>query len=128
LENIDDNNSIFRQSLSTLCHILSIKGNHDEEVKLTLERILAMSLKSEGADCVGIMRASENLAVFNCKISVNLFDDHDLRVKQLHIANSYCENAIRISIKIHGSTHPNTLKCESLISTILTFLNGFSEL
>jgi hypothetical protein len=108
-------------SLSTLERILRLKGNHDDEVKALLERLLIIAIKSEGAISKNVIIANNNLGVFHSNNSHDM-PSGDARTEVISLAESYFKEAVRISSIIYGPTHHQTLEYESVLSTIRQIL------
>jgi tetratricopeptide (TPR) repeat protein len=96
-----------------LSNILSKKdGDHDCERKSLLEQCLASYIKAQGVDGIFVARVNNGLAKVHFSMAANL-PPGDARIEQMHVAGSYIEEAVRISTKIHGPSHPQTVSFES---------------
>lgn len=93
-------------ALLTLSDILIEKGNHDDEIKDALQRVLAIFIKKFGTDADSVSSINYKLANFHVSLS-NKLPPGGARRQQHYIAQSYCEEAVRIKSKICGPNHPD---------------------
>jgi tetratricopeptide (TPR) repeat protein len=103
----------------TLSNILSAKcGNHENERKSLLEQCLASYVKLQAGDGNFVARANDGLAKVHYRIASKL-PPGDAKIEQFHIAATYSKEYVRISSKIHGCTHPQTIDFQSYLSFIM---------
>lgn len=107
------------RAVKILIDILQLR-NHDDEAKQILERSLAAILKIDGCAEIGIVaRNNLDLAILHRKIFMKLAPGN-VRTKELRIAKSYAEEAVRICTKMHlPPTDTLRLECKSELSDIM---------
>jgi hypothetical protein len=99
-----------------LAVILEAQDNYGDETKGLLERALAINIKNGGPD--GAKIGIKGLAAFYNDLAEKS-STADVKLTQLHLAKSYCEELVRILEKIHGLNHPETVQSKSQLANIL---------
>jgi tetratricopeptide (TPR) repeat protein len=102
-------------SACLLANILRSQGKLEEETKTLYECFLNTSTRNEGPDGVNTAIANDILGGLHSELADRQLDG-DTRKEQLLRAKVYSKEAVRISTKIYGSFHPQTIKFASRLS------------
>jgi hypothetical protein len=105
-----------------LAKILLTQGKLGDETKKLFERSLGICIRNEGPDGANTAVVNHDICQFHYKIAMTSSTAHTKQT-QLLLAKSYCDEAIRIEIKIHNPTHPNRVIAVSLLSAVLRELS-----
>eukprot|EP00596_Hydrurales_sp_CCMP1899_P009591 CAMPEP_0119052096 /NCGR_PEP_ID=MMETSP1177-20130426/73509_1 /TAXON_ID=2985 /ORGANISM="Ochromonas sp, Strain CCMP1899" /LENGTH=165 /DNA_ID=CAMNT_0007031551 /DNA_START=332 /DNA_END=829 /DNA_ORIENTATION=- len=112
-------------SCKLMAIILETQGNLGDETRGFYERHLAIAIRDSGPDGLNTPVGSFQIGAFYYKLA-RAQTTVDLEQKQLLLAKSHIEEALRIYSKIHGPTHPDTLKTASLFTNISSELSQIS--
>jgi hypothetical protein len=113
----DSNHHRVGMTCSLLASILSGQGQLGDETRGLYERCLAISIRNEGPDGSNTASVNLNLGNFYCRLA-EVQTTVDLEQKQLLLAKFYSEESHRISLKIYGPTHPETVKPASQLAAV----------
>jgi tRNA(Phe) wybutosine-synthesizing methylase Tyw3 len=84
-------------------------------VCIYIYRILAIHTKRSGAESQDVASENNNIAIVHYNVSEKL--PYGVRKnEQICIAEKYAKEAVRISTKINGPSHPQTMKYKTLLS------------
>jgi hypothetical protein len=112
------NNSVhIGPSASLLANSLRLHGKLGDETRELYDCFLARAIMNEGPDGISTAVGNFNLGLLH----LNLADRQltgDKRKEHLCLAKPYVKEAIRISIKIHGSNHQHTIQYTSILLVI----------
>jgi hypothetical protein len=121
---------INHHSVGLSCELLAIildkQGKLGDETRGFYERNLAIAIRNNGPDGLNTAHQHLQISAFYYKVT-GAQTTVDLQQKQLLLAKSHMEEALRIYSKIHGPTHPDTLKTASLLTTISSELSQISQ-
>lgn len=106
------------QSLNTLSDILQLKGDRNEEVQALLEEMLSIYSTSHGADSINVLVINSQLCKFHFKSSLQ-FSLASMKREELQKAEKYGTETVRLSVKIHGPTHVDTVGFEARVFSIM---------
>lgn len=107
--------------LGNLCDVLTVVGSHDDEVKKSYERCIAMFVRCDGPDGDNVAQFTYKLAIFLSNNS-NCIPPGNVRNAQLLKAKGHYKEAIRICTKLNGPNHPRTLQYKSSLSQLTRFI------
>jgi hypothetical protein len=113
------------RSCNLLANILRAQVKLGDETKRLYERYLVISIRHEGPDGSNIAIGNNHLGLFHFKLAYEQATV-DLQRKQLLLAKSYFEEALRIYSKIDGPIHLDTVKASSLLDVALSELSQIS--
>jgi hypothetical protein len=116
------NNHIVGSSCSLLAGILEARGNLGDETRGFHERFLTISIRNNGSDGLHTGIGRLHIGAFYHKLA-GVQTTVDLKQKQLLLAKSHIEEALRIYSKIHGPTHPDAIDTASRLVTISSELS-----
>jgi tetratricopeptide (TPR) repeat protein len=119
----DSNHSTVDLSCGLLASILSVQGKLGDETRGLYERSLAISIRNEGPDGFNAATGNYNIGEYYQELAIKQSTVDAMRT-HLTIAKSHFVEAQRISSKIYGPTHPNTVDAASR----LTVLRQLSQL
>jgi hypothetical protein len=105
------------ESIGLLASIFRKQGNLGDEVKELFERSLAIYVKDEGPDGINTSIGNTNLGLFHHELA-GTCSFADERKEHLRLSRSYYTGALRISRKIFGPDHHNTIEAASHLSRI----------
>jgi hypothetical protein len=102
--------------------ILMDRGKLEGETKELFERSLAIYVVNYGPDGENTALTNTDIGRFHYKLAM-IQSIMSIKRRQLLLAESYVEEAIRIISKIYNPTHPYRVNAESLLSNILRELS-----
>lgn len=106
-------------ALTTLSQILLFKGNCNTERQELLEQILTIDTQTDGVNSRNVAIANGSLAAHHHNVFLELPKSDANYEKNKKKAAKYCKEAIRISTKVVGSTHRETISYKKTLSEIL---------
>lgn len=114
-------NGILIINLCALSTTLALKKDLSEERRLLLQQILDIRLgRVEGAE-IYVGYSQNNLGLYHLDVSKSL-PTGNARAEHLNLALSYCKEAVRISTKISGPTHIETIRHRTTLSEVSELL------
>jgi tetratricopeptide (TPR) repeat protein len=113
------------RACSLLANILRGQGQLGDETRGLYERSLSISIRNEGPDGSNAAAGNYCLGLYYCQLA-EVQTTVDLKQKQLLLAKAYFEESYRISLKIYGPTHPDTVNDASGLATVLSELSKIS--
>jgi tetratricopeptide (TPR) repeat protein len=116
------NDHIIGTSCNMLGKILESQGKFEDETKGLFERSLAICIRNEGPDGVNTAMMSVNIGLYYYQLAERQ-PTLDAMKNVLLMSKSHIEEGFRIQTKIHGPTHPDTVKAAFLLSNIRTMLS-----
>jgi hypothetical protein len=99
---------------------LRLQGRPGDETRELYECFLASAIINEGPDGINTALGNFNLGIFHSNLAgiVDRQLTADKRKGHSCQAISYLTEALRISTKIYGATHPQTIKYAAKLSAI----------
>jgi hypothetical protein len=95
-----------------LTNILRRQNQLGDETRGLYERCLAISIRNGGSGGFNTASENSNLGLYHCQLA-EVQTTIDLEQKQLLLAKAYYEESYRISLKIYGPTHIDTVDAAS---------------
>jgi tetratricopeptide (TPR) repeat protein len=113
-------------SCDLLARILQSQGKFEDETKRLFEHSLAICIRNEGPNGVNSAMVSMNIGLYYFQLARRQ-PTIDTEREYFLISKSYIEEGLRIKTKIHGPTHPDSVRAASLLSAIRSVLSDFKE-
>jgi hypothetical protein len=107
----------FAMIYNLLARILQAQNKLTKETEDFFKRALAISLRNEGPDTSNIMSGKVLIGKFYRQLAL-IQPTLDLKLKQFVQAQLSFRDSHRISSKILGSTHSNTIDIESMLENV----------
>jgi tetratricopeptide (TPR) repeat protein len=106
-------------SANLLANILRLQGRSGDETRELYECFLA-SIMNEGPDGINTAFGNSNLGILHSNLAGMVDRQLTANKRKGHLcqAISYATEALRISTKIHGATHPQTIQYAAKLSAI----------
>jgi tetratricopeptide (TPR) repeat protein len=104
----NSSNDYIGRACTLLAGILMAQGQLGDETRGLYERCLAITILKFGPDGSNNASGNFNLGLFYRQLAEVQTTVH-LKQKQLLLAKAYYEESHRISLKMHGSTHTETV-------------------
>jgi tetratricopeptide (TPR) repeat protein len=109
-------------SCDLLARILKHQGKFEDETKELFERSLAIFIRREGPDGANTAISNINIGCYYYELARRQLII-DTQRKYFLVSKSHMDEAFRISTKIYGPTHPNTVQAASTLSDIISALS-----
>jgi hypothetical protein len=121
----NSNAQIVGISCNLVANILRKQGKLGDETRGFYELSLDIAIRNNGPDGLYAADGHLHIGTFYCKVA-DAQTTVNLEQKQLLLAKFHTDGALRIYLKIHGPTHPDTLSAASLLTTISSELSQIS--
>jgi hypothetical protein len=121
----DSNHDRVGKACHLLADILMGQDQLGDETRGLHERCLAISIRNEGLDGSNTASGNFNLGLYYCQLA-GVQTTVDLKQKQLLLGKAYYEESYRISLKIYGSTHTETVAAASQLADVSSELSRIS--
>jgi hypothetical protein len=109
MKSIGSNDFKAINALNSLSDILKLKkGDHNNERRDLCVRALSITINEFGIDAIQVAAQSYMLIELHSDIADEFPLGSEERIKELHIAESYAKEAVRVSAKIHSIMNHST--------------------